>query len=241
MQTFEDNELFRFEEIAFDVALIFGNTTDQGLTRSRRSVNRAMLALAGTNKRWSWLKVKDTFNTISGTREYSLTRDVKVLHQMWIDGANRQRIDRLPTSTFVERVPNPDDATGTPRLYDEEGVDSSGAKVISLYPVPSSILEINFRYTRQIVPILTPEADIRSYWGLPAHLLEALTTKSAAFALRGVNGTKSMELEALANAQIDEAYASDQEGTTTTFRAPMQEGRDRFSDDVMLPPTYGWE
>lgn len=223
------------------MALIFGSTTDQGLTRSRRALNRAMLALAGTNRRWTWLKVKDTFNTISATREYSIRRDVKVLHQLWMSGANRQRIDRIPTSTFVERVPNPTEASGNPRFYDEEGVDSSGAKILSLYPVPASILEINYRFTRQIVPILTPEADIRSYWGVPEHLLEALTNKAAAFAMRGANNTKAMELEGLANAQIDEAYASDQESTPTTFRAPMQEGRDAVSDDVMLPSVYGWE
>jgi len=236
----EDDELYRMENIAWDVGLIFGLTTDQGLARARRALYRAALSITGSKKRrWSWMKTKDSFNTISGTREYSLRDDVKTIHQMWMEGTNRQRIDRIPTSDFVERVPNPDTATGTPRLFDEEGVDSSGARIVSLYPVPSSVIEVLYRFTRRITMPRDPSADMRVTWGMPGELLEGLTNKAAALAVQGVNSDKYIELNTLAEMQIDDEYASDQESTPTTYRAPMIEGRDAISSGPMLPATFG--
>ncbi len=225
----DEADFYRIKEIAYDVGLIFGSTTDQGIARAKRCLYRAALSIAGQDKRWTWLQVKDSFNTIAQTREYSLRDDMKVLHQMWMQGTNRQRIDRIPTSSFVERVPNPDLATGIPRLYDEEGVDSSGAPVISLYPIPASALEVFYRFTRQLNPPKDDSADIRVVWGMPINLLEALTNKAAALCLQGVNSSRFDILNATAEAMIAEAYASNQSKTPTTYRAPIIEGRDAIS------------
>ncbi len=242
MTQLEDNELFRFEEIAYDVGLIFGSTTAQGLKRARRCLNRAMIDLAGHDRRWSWLRVKDSFITETGVREYSLNADVRVLeHRMWMQGATRGSIDRLPSAQFVERVPNPDDSTGTPRLFDEEGVDSSGCKVVSLYPVPPSDLEIFYRYSRHIAPISEGSTDVRVAWGLPQNLLGPLTKKAAAFALLGVSGERAEKLEAQADAEIEAAYGADQAKPYTSYRAPMQDTYDALSDGPMLPPQFGRE
>ena len=236
----EDNEFFRIENIAYDVGLAFGSTTDQALARIRRCIYRAALSIAGTEKRnWTWLKVKDSFNTVASESEYSLRSDVKVIHHLWMEGVSRQRIDRLPTTQFVERVPDSSLATGIPRLFDEQGVDSSGAKIISLYPVPASSLEVFYRFTRQIVPPTDPSNDIRVLWGMPEHLLEALTQKAAALAAQGISASKFAELSSFAAQLIDEAYADDQSKSHTTFRAPMIEGREALSDGPMLPPQYG--
>lgn len=235
----EDYEVFRISNIAYDVGLVFGSTTDQGIARARRMIYRAALYIAGPDRRWTWLKTKDSFMTIASTREYSLREDMKQIQQMWMEGTNRQRIDRIPTSDFVERVPNPELATGIPTLYDEEGVDSSGAPVISLYPVPPSALEVFYRFTRQVMPPNDPSADIRSLWGMPPQLLEALTQKASALALQGVSSSKYMDLNALAEQLIEDAYASDQSKTTTIFRAPLIDSRDEISDGPRLPPQFG--
>lgn len=236
----EDNEFFRIENIAYDVGQIFGSTTDQGLARARRSIYRAALYIVGQDRRWTWLKTKDSLLTVASQREYSLRDDISDLQQqMWMEGSNRGRIDRIPTSDFVQRVPNPEEATGTPVLYDEEGVDSSGAKVVSFYPVPSSEIEIFYRFTRQIMPFNDPSEDIRTIWGMPAKMLEPLTQKAAALCVQGVSSSRFNDMNALAEALILDAYGSDQAKPATTFRAPMIRERDSLSDGVMLPPQFG--
>lgn len=238
-ETPEDYEFFRISNIAYDVGLIAGSTTDQGLARARRAIYRAALSIAGGEQRkWSWLRVKDFLTTVASVNEYSIRRDAKVIHEFWIPGTNRQRLDRLPTSIFTERVPNPELATGIPRLFDEQGVDSSGAKVFSFYPVPNDAIEIWYRFTRQILPFKDDSKDIRALWGFPEHMLEPLIQKSAALTVQGHNAERFLELDANAEALIAVAYADDQLKTNTTYRAPMIQSRDAQPDGPMLPPQY---
>lgn len=235
----EESEFFRIENIAYDVGLAFGSTTDQSQARIRRCIYRAALSIAGTEaRRWSWLKTQDSFMTVATEKEYSIRQDVKVLHHLWMEGVSRQRIDRLPTTQFVERVPDSSLATGIPRLFDEQGVDSSGAKIISLYPVPASQLEVFYRFTRKIVPFTDPSQDIRVLWGMPEQLLEALIQKSTALAAQGISASKFAELTTFAESLVEAAYADDQNSTPTTFRAPMIQGRDALEDGPMLPPQF---
>lgn len=235
----DENEFFRIENIAYDVGLAFGSTTDQSLARIRRCIYRAALSIAGNEqRRWSWLKSVDSFMTSATVQDYQIRRDVKVLHHLWMEGVSRQRIDRLPTTQFVERVPDSSLATGIPRLFDEQGVNSSGAKIISLYPVPASELEVFYRFTRQIVPFNDPSADIRTLWGMPENLLEPLTNKAIALAAQGTSSAKFAELTTFAEQMIDDAYASDQSKQYTTYRAPMIQGRDALEDGPMLPPQF---
>lgn len=239
----EDNELFRFGEVAFDVAQIFGSTTAQGLTRARRSLNRAMIYIVGHDRRWSWLRTKQSFMTIADTREYSLQREVRAdIEQFWMEGANRGTIRRVPTGQFVKAVPDPASYSGTPYLFDYEGVDSSGCIVISLFPTPSAAVEIFYRHTKQITPINDPDKDIRQYWGLPQNMLEPLTQKAAAIMVQGVNGKRFQELNTEAERLILEAYAADQSKQNTTYRAPMHDENMPFIvEDVLLPPEFGRE
>lgn len=241
MSDFEPNEIFRFEEVAYDVALIFGMTTDQALARAKRCLNRAMIDLCGHDRRWSWLKTTDFVTTSSGENEYSLNQNVKKIHEVWIKGNNRQKLDRIPTSKFTELVPNEELATGVPRLFDEQGVDSSGAKVMSFYPVPSGEYEIWYRYTRYISPCKDDQKDLRAYWGLPENLLNPLTQKAAAFCMQGTNNSKARELNDEADRLIAEAYAADQARPDTTYRAPMQDEAAMVSTGPMLPPQFGRE
>lgn len=237
----EDYEMFRIENIAFDVGQIFGATTDQGIARARRCVYRAALYIAGQNRRWKWLKTKDSFLTIASTQEYSLRDDVKVLHQMWMEGATRGVIHRIPTTEKVRRITSPSETSGNPYLFDEEGVDSSGAPVISLWPVPASAIEVFYRFTRDILPPTDPSDEIMSYWGMPRRMLEPLTQKAAALCIEGVNSVRFDKLNGLAEALIEDAYAADQESTLTTFRAPMNGGRGDVYGDVQLPPQFDRE
>lgn len=236
-----DEELFRFGQIAYDVAQIYGVTTSQGLARARRALNRAMISIAGHDRKWSWLKVKDSFDTVADTREYSLPQEVRGdLHQIWIGSDAPGVIQRVPTGQFVRSMPDPDSYSGNPYLFDFEGVDSSGCMVISLFPTPSSALEVFYRYTRHIRPISDEDKDVRQYWGLPQNMLETLITKAAAICVRGSSGERYDELNAEAEMQIAEAYAADQARLNTTFRARMID-ESAGGQDVQLPVEYGLE
>lgn len=236
------NALFRFSEVAYDAAQIFGSTTDQALARVKRCLNRAAIDIAGNDRRWGWLQSSTPyqFNTVALQINYSLRQDVKIIHQVWISDLNRQRLDRIPTTKFVELVPNPQLATGIPRLYDLQGVDSNAAPIISLYPMPASVYQMNVRYTKQIVPVLNDTADIRVAWGMPENLLTALTQKAAAYALQGVNNAKFMELNQLSEMLIKDAYDAEQSRLFTHWRAPMSDTWDMLSEGPMLPATYGY-
>lgn len=238
----EDDELFRFGHVAFDVAQIFGVTNSQGIDRARRCVNRAMIYIAGHDRKWSWLRTKDSFNTIADTREYSLQREVRGdISYMWMEGSTRGQIKRIPTGQFLRGVPDPSNYSGNPYLFDFEGVDSSGIIVVSLFPTPSSALEVFYRFTRHIKPINDESKDVRAYWGLPQNMLEPLTQKAAALCVQGTNSERFRELNGDAEAMINDAYASDQSRQNTTYRATLQGTPEAIVSGPMLPPEFGRE
>lgn len=233
-----EDELFRFGEIAFDVASILGVTTEQGLKRSRRAINRAMIDIAGHDRKWSWLRVKDSFYTVAGTREYSMQAEVRGdIAQMWMEGAHRGKLTRIPTTQFVNAEPDVNTTSGTPMFFDYEGVDSSGCRVISLFPTPASAIQVFLRYTREIQPISDESKDVRAYWGLPASMLNALIQKSAALVVQGVSTERYDILNNAAEMIIADAYAADQSMSNTKYRAPMIGSEDQDMDP-RLPPQY---
>lgn len=233
------NELYRFSQIAYDVGLIFGSTTDQSLDRARRMINRAAVHIAGKNRRWSWLRKKDSLLTIASEPEYSLPDDFKREEQFWIQEGSRQKLDRISTRRKTELAPDATLVTGTPRLYDYEGVDSSGAKIVTFYPVPaSSDLEIWFRYSRYLLPIINDDTDVRSYWGMPPEVIELLIQKASALALQGVNSDKYFALNKATDDAIDAAYAEDQSNPDATYQARLQGEVPRVGEGL-LPPEYG--
>lgn len=238
----ENNELYRFGEIAYDVAQIYGVTTEQGLKRARRALNRAMISIVGSDRKWSWLRVKDSFHTTSGVREYSLQREVRGdISHVWMEGTTPGKLSRVPTGQMLRSEPNPEAVSGTPTLFDYEGVDSSGCIVMTLYPTPSGDFEIFHRYTKRIAPLDDVDQDVRTYWGLPDELLEALTQKAAALCVQGVSTEKYMALNSAAEGMIEMAYSSDQSRTNTRYIAPMQENGDRAYGDPRLPPQFDRE
>lgn len=241
MSTPEIYELFRLEQIAYDVAFNTGQAgSSQGIDRAMRLINRAAIIIAGHDRRWSWLHVKDSFNTVANTEEYSLNQDVRELTSIWMEGSNRQKLDRIPTTQFTELEPESSSVTGTPRLYDRKGVDSSGCMVISLYPVPSSSIEVFYRYYRHLLPIKNSQADVVSSWGLPINLVPVLIEVATALSYQGLNDTRFNDQFTLAVGSIDNAYAADQSRPDTIYRAKDQAAvLDQYSGG-RLPAEFGF-
>ena len=225
--------------VAYDVGEILGSTNKQGMQRALRLVNRAAIEIAGHDKRWSWLRGYDTFQTICDQFTYSLPTYVKKEHLMWMEGRSRQKLDRIPERRFRELAPNPKLAKGIPRLYGFEGVDSEGAIMIFLYPVPNLVLTIHFDFAKRIVPAPSPNIAFTQWWGMPNQMREILVKKAASIGLEAVDDERAPTWKQDVEAMIQEAYASDQSHPDTTYRAPMNEVDDMLSDGPMLPASYG--
>lgn len=226
------NQLYRFKDLAFDVAQNFGNITQQSQDKALRLINRAAVRIAGNNRRWSWLMVKDSFYTSQGVEEYSLNQDVAVVQMLWMQGDNRQKLDRIPSARFRELVPNSTVDGGNPRLYDYAGVDSSGCKVVTLWPLPDSQLEIFYRYRRFIMPIQDKEANVWSRWGMPPNVIECLIEYATALSWKGIDDRRHTEQLGQAEAMVQDAYGADQENLDTTQRIPFDDSEDLFDEPV---------
>lgn len=232
------NQLYRFKDLAFDVASNFGNVTDQSQERMCRLINRAAVRIAGNKRRWSWLMTKDYFLTSDGIEEYSLNQDVAIPQMFWMEGANRQKLDRIPSVRFRELVPNSTEDSGNPRLYDYAGVDSSGCKVVTLWPIPSGELEIYYRYRRFTLPIQDKEANVWSRWGMPPNIIECLIEYATALAWKGVDDRRHTEQLLQAEAMVEDAYVADQENLDTTQRIPFE--HDQFyNDEPVFEARFG--
>ena len=240
MTTPQIYELFRLEDLAYDVGFNSGNTGSQGIERGVRLLNRAAILIAGHDKRWSWLYAKDSVLTEVGQEEYSLACDVRELTSMWMEGSYRQKLDRIPTTQFTQLEPQSSSVTGTPRLYDLRGVDSSGNKVISLYPVPSvGSIEVFYRYYRQLLPLTDQQKSVISGWGMPVNLVPVLIEVATALSFQGLNDTRYNDQFTIANGSIESAYAADQARPDTIYRARDQAATLGADDGgARLPPEF---
>lgn len=231
-------QLYRFKDIVFDVATNFGNTSQQAQNRIGRLVNRAAVRIAGGNRRWSWALVKDSFMAASGVEEYSLNQDVGTLQMVWLEGNNRQKLDRIPSRQFRELVPDPINDSGIPRLYDFNGVDSNGCKVITLYPIPSGQVEVFYRYRRLLLPIQNGETNVWARWGMPPNIIECLIEYATALSFKGIDEARHDRQLAQAEAMVLDAYGDDQENMDTRIRIPFDEEMED-EGEVLLPPQFG--
>ncbi len=239
MSTPEINELWRFENIAYDVGVNFGNTSTQSLAKMGRFVNRAAQKITTEkNRRWSWLYTKDFITTVSDEGEYSLRQDAGQVLNFWIPGVV-QKLGRIPTSKFIGLVPDEEADSGTPRMYDWRGVDSNGSKVVFLWPIPSADdLDVYYRFKRFITPIVNVQDNVRAKWGMPPNVIECVTELATALAFKGINDVRYKEQLAIAEAMIEDAYNDDQENPDTTYRMEPFDGGGS-DDGPYLGSTFG--
>lgn len=237
--TFEPNELYRFENVVFDVARQYGNESQLSRDRIGRIVNRAAVLVAGDDRDWSWMHVIDTFTTATGVEEYTLNADVRDILQMWKTGSNRGPIDRIGPKQFRRFVPDTTVYNGVPRMWDDRGVDSSGSKIISLFPIPSGAYTINYQYFKHITPIRNNQVDVRSWWGMPPNVIECVIQMATALTFKGMDDARYKAERAEAEAMVQNAFMADQRKGATVIRVPSEDPDNAFSDGPMLPPTWG--
>lgn len=192
------------------------------------------------NRRWSWLDVTKSFDTIAGEETYTLPSCFKAAPRaLFIKGSNRRRLRRIPTNSFIDKVPDPSTDSGNPTFYDYAGVNSNGSRLITLWPIPAGVEEIFVRGKRVIVAPSNDEVDIRAAFGMPEDVIEALIEYATALAWKGQNDARYQEQMGEAQHLLDEAYAADQENNDTRKRARMMESEDYSDGDPQLPANFG--
>lgn len=236
--TYSPNELYRLENVTLDVARQFGNESSQSQDRIKRVINRAATLVAGNERKWSWMQVNEAFNTVSDKETYSLNQDVRELLQFWKTGENRGTIDRIGPSQFRKYVPDATVYSGVPRMWDEQGVDTNGAKIISLFPIPNGIYEVNYRYFRHLLPVRNDQTNLWAYWGMPPNVIECLIQMTTALMFKGIDDSRYKLERGEAEAMIQDAYSADQVKGNTTIRVPGTDPDNMWSDP-MLPPNFG--
>jgi hypothetical protein len=237
--TYDPSERFTFLEIATVVAENFGSTSAQSITRCKKLVNRAAERLVGHGRKWSWTKITDTFDTVADQAEYSLNDDVRKPFLFALTGSTRGKLECMPDRSFVEAVPDADETSGSPTLWRLDGVDSNGQVQIALWPVPDAVYTVQYKYWKQMEPMVEDDDDVRSKMGLPAHMLEVLIQIATALSFKGIDDARYNDDMAEAMAMLDAAYADDQDNPDVTIRAP-ERTRDELTDgEPIYPSNYG--
>lgn len=192
----------------------------------------------GGQRTWSWMQVTDSFPTVSGTEEYSLRQDVQVLHELWIQGTNRTLLVRIPTTQRRRFVPDPSQYSGVPTMWDEAGVDTTGAKIVSLFPVPGGVYTVYYRFHKHVLPARQDQQDLRAYWGMPANVIECVIQMATALSFKGIDDDRYQLERGEAETMVDAAYAVDQVKGNTTIRVPAN-NTDDYHGGPKLPPAFG--
>lgn len=226
--------------MVLDIARQYGDESTQVKTRIGRLVNRAATLVIGHDRNWSWLKITSSFTTSASTETYSLDKPVRQLLHFYAQGDNRRVIKRIPSTQFRQYVPNPSLYSGLPTMWDEQGVDSTGSKIISLFPVPTAVETIYYQYFRHILPIKQDQQDLWSYWGMPPNVIECVIQMATALMFKGIDDDRYQLERGEAEAMTADAFGADQsKGGNTVIRSPMNDPDAYISGDPMLPPAFG--
>ncbi len=127
-----------------------GKDTPAWIDRHKRNLNRALREIAKDRTYPFNIDYSNTFNTVAGTEEYTLTEtDNQKLETVRIttDGYQRRltpvRYDEFrATYPAVTYALNP----GTPNLYYTTGRSSTNQLKLKLYPVPNAVYTIEYDY-----------------------------------------------------------------------------------------------
>lgn len=236
--TFEPNELYKFENVILDIARQFGNESQKSQDRIARLVNRAMTLVIGANRQWRFLKKVETITTSASVSEYTLNTDVEEILLFWKTGSHRGPLTRIPEGQFRAFVPDESVYTGIPNLWDDEGVDSNGSMVVSFWPIPSGAVEIKYQYYRRLVPLRNPQQNLIAVWGVPPRVIEAIIQMATALTFKGIDDARYKAERAEAEEMAEAYFIADQFNGNTEIRVPAVHPGELIGGGPQLPSNY---
>lgn len=231
------SDLFTLAQIADQVCLNYGDTSDFTQAKARKWVNRALLRFSELGD-WSWQRVyAQTFATVASTEAYSVA-GIKAITKVFLASPIQRDLDLIEDRLFRQIFPN-NTATGTPCYYREYGwsLTTVNTRKIALYPIPDAVYTVNYDGVRAIQLLTSDTEDVRTSTGMPQHLVDLLIEMATAV------GFKELDDEQ-AKAQMDEcltrlgaAYFNDQTNIDDRIIMAPDYSLARNLDPV-LPPQY---
>lgn len=236
--TFEPNELYKFENVILDIARQYGNESQKSQDRIARLVNRAATLVVGNNRQWKFLKKVETFTTSSGVSEYTLNTDVDEILLFWKTGSHRGSLTRIPPGQFRKYVPDESVYSGIPNLWDDMGTDSNGSMVVALWPIPSGSVEVKYQYYRRPVPLRNGGDNLIARWGMPPRVIECVIQMATALTFKGIDDARYKAERAEAEAMIQDCFMADQFNGNTEIRVPGRDPDEIIGGGPQLPTNY---
>jgi len=155
---------------------------------------------------WSNNRVTITVNTVDGTSRYALanTGDKSTVLEI-NNSTGKQPMSYKDTAWFTNVFLNNTPATGVPRYYNFDTLDSSGDMQIDVYPVPDGVYSIAFKVIKRAPNILNDDDEIT----IPFLPVQALAYAMAVEERGEDGGMSAISAKALAQAHLGDAIAID--------------------------------
>lgn len=123
---------------------------------------------------WWWLRGTGTVNTIAGQRAYVLVGDLSKLKMMWWNDSSIAMIQ-------PERAVEMELMRGVPRYF-----YLSGTNVISVYPLPQEVYQLQYLYFSTDITIVTGSETLK----LPDRYEDLLVSMVCSYFARRLNDTE---------------------------------------------------
>lgn len=231
------NSLFTLEEIATQVALNVGDTSDYSITLAKQWVNRALLRFMEMGT-WSWQHVYGgTVNTVAGTATITLTGILK-MESLFINSPMQRKLILIEDRKFRAMYPNAT-ATGAPYYYRVAGnsLTTVNTLVFGLYPIPDAVYTLNYDYIRPIGLLSADADDIRTTTGMPSSHVDLVIEMATAIGFKADDDEASSRQMEECMARLAAAYSKDQyQIEDRLVMAPMEtDNIDSYFDPIDLP------
>lgn len=135
------------------------NTTSSTFKDSARDYLNMVGRDIQSREQWNWLFTSSTFTTVADTQTYSLASDV--LTPLSFRNVTENHVIIIKSTQDIDAADPDASIDGDPRWVAINGIDTSGAVQVSLYPTPDSADTIGYRYYREI-PDFTEAEDNNS-------------------------------------------------------------------------------
>lgn len=236
------NDLYTQIDMATQVALNYGDTSDITIEKAKKWLNRGLVLINEAGD-WSWARVfGEELTTVASQEIYSLTptssNTIKKLESVYMSSPIQRRLKMVEDRQFRRLYPN-NTATGTPFFYRKAGKDRTAVDTlkIGLYPVPSGVYTIKYDFVSNIPLLVAETDDPRKVCGMPTSLCELLIDIATAIGFRELDDAVYQSAFAEVVERIAQAYRDDYSEIEDSFvMAPMESSDiDKFFDPVLTP------
>ena len=233
-------DLFTLTDLSLEVAQILGDTSDIGIAKAKKFINRALIRVSEIGD-FPFLVIEGaSFATVASTETYGLAVGVKRILAVYVTGNSARKFTLMNNRDFRERFPNVSSSVGTPYFYRYTKTDTTtGQRYVGLYPIPSAVETIYYDYIKEMVLLTNNTDDVRIVSGLPDYMVDALIELAAAIGMREQDDENYEGAMAEAIARWNNLYLENNSEIDDRIRARPSDGQSLDYLDPKLPSNYG--